>query len=159
MEKIDMIWMLGGATLIAAVSSLILIPGVMNPAVPTPIYLVVLAWVISYGFIIVLPLIYIIQFRLFYKSTSFGKFTLITAIIISMLNICYFWVSWEYGVNWQGETHTKIVAAENLIGFTALIVLAYLGLMRHSKLLQYSANLLLFLLLSWCAFPYLGELP
>ena len=154
-----MIWMLGGAALIAAISSLILSVGVMNPAVPMPVHLVVLAWIISYGFIVVLPVMYVVQFRLFYKSTNFGKFTLIIAIILSVLNIYYFWGSWEYGVNWQGDTHTKVVAAENVIGFTALIVLAYLGLMRNSKSLQYSANLLLFVLLSWCAFPYLGELP
>lgn len=158
-DAVDKKWMFIGAVAIAAVSSLLLTVGVMNPLVPMPLYLVILAWTISYGFIMVLPLIYVIEFKLLSKRNNFGNILLIASLLFSVLGVLYFWSSWEYGVKYQGESHTRIVAVENIIGFLGLVILSYIGMSKESKVLQYSANLFLFLLLSWCAFPYLGELP
>jgi len=110
------------------------------------------------GFVIVMPLIYLVELKLLSARTNFGVLVLIIASLFSVLGIVYFWGSWGYGVKYQGEVHTRIVAAENIVGFIILFALAYLGMRRKSKVLQYSANLFLFLLLSWCAFPYLAEL-
>ncbi|MBK8161798.1 MAG: hypothetical protein IPK65_01195 [Gammaproteobacteria bacterium] len=159
MEVVDTKWMFVGAAAIATVSSLLFSVGVMNPLVPMPFYLVMLAWILSYGFVVVLPLVYLIEFKLLSKRENLGVLVLIIASLFSVLSIIYFWGFWEYGVKYQGKMHTQVVAAENIVDFIALVVLAYLGMSRKSKVLQYSANLLLFLLLSWCAFPYLGELP
>ncbi len=156
---VDTKWMFVGAAAIATVSSLLFSVGVMNPLVPMPFYLVMLAWILSYGFVVVLPLVYLIEFKLLSKRENLGVLVLIIASLFSVLSIIYFWGFWEYGVKYQGKMHTQVVAAENIVDFIALVVLAYLGMSRKSKVLQYSANLLLFLLLSWCAFPYLGELP
>lgn len=159
MDTIDRNWLIFGAAAIAAVSSLFLTADVMNPFVPMPLYLVILAWVLSYGFLLVMPAIYLIEFNFLRKKQNCGKGVLVAAFVFFVFSIFYFLVSWEYGVKYQGETHTKIVAALNLMGFIGLLVVAYLGVKKNSKILQYSANLYLFLLLSWCAFPYLGELP
>lgn len=159
MQKNEKAWLVGGVVAIVGISSLFFASGVMNPTVPMPVYLVVMAWIISYGFMAILPSVYAIQFGVFYKRPNFGKITFFISILVAALNAYYFFVSWDYGIMWQGEAHTEVVAAENLIGFSFLIVLAALGIKRNSKTLQYSANLLLFLLLSWCAFPYLGEMP
>jgi len=151
--------MFGGCVVILGISSLLLLVGIMNPFVPMPLYMVIMVWSLSYGFLIVMPVIYLIEFTLLSQSAYFGKAVLISAVFFTALNAYYFSQAWSYGYKYQGEFHTKIVAAENLIGFASLIVLAYSGVSRNSKKLQNFANLLLFLLLSWCAFPYLGELP
>jgi len=159
MNKKDKIWWLGGAVLIAAISSLLFTVGVMNPFVPMPLYMVILGWLISYGLIAVMPIIYIFEFKILSDKKYFGKAILIAGLILSILNILYFIASWKYGFKYQGEMHTIIVAIENIIGFSVMLVLAFVSTVKKTKYLQYSSNLILFLLLSWCAFPYLGELP
>ncbi|MBI5589479.1 MAG: hypothetical protein HY881_03240 [Deltaproteobacteria bacterium] len=159
MTSIDKKWMLFGAIAIAVVSSLLFTVSIMNPLVPTPFYLLILAWIISYGIIAVLPLIYLAEYWFLSRKNGFGKITLISAVLLSILSFIYFWVAWEYGLKYQGELHTQLVAAENGIGFLILLTVAYKGVKANSKPIQYSANLFMFLLLAWCAFPYLGELP
>ena len=159
MDTTDRNWMIFGAIAVAAVCSLLFAAGVMNPFVPMPLYLVILAWILSYGFVLVMPTAYLLIFGLLRKRRNFGWGVLIASLAFSILSIFHFSASWEYGVKYQGVAHTKIVALENLAGFIGLLLVAYLGVRNSSKVLQYSANLYLFLLLSWCAFPYLGELP
>jgi hypothetical protein len=151
--------MFGGGLVVLGASSLLFLVGVMSPFVPMPLYMVVMAWILSYGFLAVMPAIYLLEFKFLSQRIYFGKVVLISASLFAVLNAYYFSQAWSYGYKYQGEFHTNVVAAENLVGFASLIVLAYLGVSKESKMLQYSANLFLFLLLSWCAFPYLGELP
>jgi len=118
-----------------------------------------MAWILSYGFLAVMPTIYILELKLLGKRRYFGRVVFISAFFFAALNAYYFTQAWSYGYKYQGEFHTKAVAAENFVGFVALIFVAYLGMSKNSKMLQDTANLLLFLLLTWCAFPYLGEMP
>lgn len=158
MPTLEKKWMIIGAIIIAIMSSPLFTTITASPLVPMPFYLIFLALFMSYGFILVLPLIYIIEFKLLYNKKNFGKIVLAMILLFSSLNIYYIWASWEYGIAYQGELHTIIVAIENAVCFLCLIILAYLGVAKNVKKLQYFANLLLFLLLSWCAFPYLGEM-
>lgn len=151
--------MIGGGVAILGVSSLLCFVGIMNPFVPMPLYMVILVWTLSYGFLAVMPVIYLLEFELLSQRSYFGKVVFVSALFFTALNAYYFSQAWSYGYKHQGEFHTNVVAAENLAGFASLIALAYFGISKNSKMLQNSANLLLFLLLSWCAFPYLGELP
>jgi hypothetical protein len=159
MSSVDKTWLFAGAGAIAATASLFFSVDIMNPFAPMPLYMVVMAWTLSYGFLAVMPAIYLLEFQFLSQRSYFGKVVLISASLFAALNAYYFSQAWSYGYKYQGEFHTKIVAAENLVGFAGLIILAYVGVSKKSKMLQYSANLFLFLLLSWCAFPYLGELP
>lgn len=158
MNALEKKWMIVGAIIIFIISLPLFITITMSPLVPMPFYLIFLALFMSYGFILVLPLIYIIEFKLLYNKRNFGKIVLVKALIFAILNIYYIWASWEYGIAYQGELHTIIVTIENAICFLCLIILAYLAVLKNLKKLQYFANLFLFLLLSWCAFPYLGEM-
>ncbi|MEC4672801.1 MAG: hypothetical protein VST68_01305 [Nitrospirota bacterium] len=159
MEKAERNWMIWGAVGIAVLSSLILIVPGKNPLVPIPFYLLLLAWLIGYGFIAALPLIYLVEFWFLRRKECFGKFTLNSALLFLVFNILYFWVAWENGIKWWGKLHTQLVAIENAIGFFILIILAHHGEKWNSRSIQYSANLFMFLLLAWCAFPILGEIP
>ena len=151
--------MIGGALILFALSALLFTVPAMTPWVPIPFYMVLLVWTFSYASLVVLPLIYAAEFYLLSGKANFGKIVLTASLVLSALSILYFLASWEYGLKHQGELHTRIVAVENVVGFLALSSLSILGLLRASKTLQRAANLLLFVLLTWCAFPYLGELP
>jgi hypothetical protein len=56
MDKLVKKWMIGGAITIGFISSLMLIPGDINPLVPMPFYILLLSWLISIGSIAVMPL-------------------------------------------------------------------------------------------------------
>ena len=159
MDKSSKIWISGGAITVAAVSALLLTQGMMTPLVPMPVYQVVLAWVLSYAFVIVLPLLYVAEYHLLAEKAYFGRTVLTMALILAGLSVGYFYSGWDYGVKYQGEIHTRIAAVENAVGFLAVLGLSTLGIFKSSQVLLRTANLLLFVLLAWCAFPYLGELP
>ena len=159
MSNLRVKWMYGGAISIALISSLILTVGVMNPFVPMPIYQVILAWVISFFSILVMPVIYMFEVKLISQTKYFS--IIVTALIsaLALLNIKYFWGAWGYGYKYQGELHTQIVAIENIVGFSIALAVSIWALKHKNTVASYIANFILFALLSWCAFPYLGELP
>ncbi len=155
MELKEIKWLIFGSATIAGVSSLPFATGIMNAFVPMPFYMIFMFWFIFYGILVVLPLLYLIEFIWLSGKRSFGKIILIMSLILSALNLIYLINSWEYGVKYQGEQYMKIVAFENIFGFGSLIALVYIGMKAKSKDVLYSANLYMFCLLAWCAFPYL----
>ena len=90
MDAIERMRMFGGAITTTAVSSLLFTVGVMNPQVPMPLHMVILGWVLSYGFVVVLPLIYFAEFKSHKNRENFGKVIL---VLLSVLNILYFFDS------------------------------------------------------------------
>ncbi len=156
MELTEIKWAFFGSATIAGVSSLPVVTGITSAFVPLPFYMALMAWVFSYGILAVLPLLYLVEFIWLSGKRSFGKVILIMSSILSALNLIYLINSWEYGVRHQGQQYTKIVVFENIIGFGSLITLIYIGRKVKSKNMLYSANLYMFCLLAWCAFPYLG---
>ena len=163
MSNLRVKWMYGGALAIVLISSLILTVGVMNPFVPMPIYQVILAWIISIFSILVMPLIYLLEMKLISQSKHFSIIVTALITILALLNLKYFWGAWDYGLKYQGELHTQIVAIENVVGFSIALAISIWSLKNKNKnkntVASYVANFILFALLSWCAFPYLGELP
>jgi hypothetical protein len=158
MSNLRVRWMYGGSILLVLISSLIMTVGYMSTLVPMPIYQVILAWVISTLYIFVVPSVYFIEMQLLSQSKHFIKIVPVLIIIFSLLSILYFWSSWNYGYQYQGEFHTNIVAIENFIGFSFTLAISLWALKNKNTAAAYLANFLLFALLSWCAFPYLGEL-
>ena len=159
MKKISPFFLLLGTVAIAMASASLLMKPVMSPFVPMPIYLVLLFLFTSFGFIFFLPVLYVLELLILEKSKNAGRLVFIFSITIFMLDMAYFSSSWKYGLRYQGQYHTTLVFIENLVGFSTVVVLSHLGIRRSSTFYQQSANLLLFVLLAWCAFPYLGELP
>ena len=166
MATVDKIWALGGVIVLLITSSLLFTSNIPSPLVPVPVYLLLLAWAISYlswvlpyAVTVVVPLLYFVEFKWLSNKSNFTRIVSIFAIFLSALSVAFFWSYWEYGVKYQGEAHTKIVATENIVGFICVGALIYLSKRNNSKVLLNTANLLLFLMLSWCVFPTLGELP
>jgi len=152
-------WMYGGATILAALSAAIVLASAPNVWLPSPIPIVIVAFVTLILFPFVTPAFYVLVVKLLSPSKHFTKIVLGLVVFIGVFNILYFHSSWEYGIKYQGQVHTNIVAIENLIGFGLVLALAVFALVKKSRQLANTANFLLFVLLSWCAFPYLGELP
>ena len=152
-------WKYGGAALLAAVSGAIVLGGVPNVWVPMPLPIVIVAFVTLILFPFVTPALYLLVLKLSSSSIHFTKIILALVVALGVLNIMYFQSAWEYGIKYQGPEHTKIVAIENLLGFGIVLAISVTALAKGSRSLTYTANLILFMLLSWCAFPYLGELP
>lgn len=159
MELSQKQWMYGGAILLAAVSAIIILGGVPNVWVPMPLPIVLVAFLALNLFPFVTPALYMLVLKFLSPSTHFIKFVLGLVFIFGLLNALYFQSAWEYGVKYQGPEHTKIVAIENVVGFSLAMAIAVVALVKSSQSLALAANLLLFVLLSWCAFPYLWELP
>jgi hypothetical protein len=159
MELSQKQWMYGGAALLAAVSGTIVFGGVPNIWVPMPLPIVIVAFITLILFPFGTPALYLLVLKLSSSSVHFSKVVLALVAVLGALNIMYFESAWEYGMKYQGQDHTKIVAIENIVGFSIAAAIAIAALVKGSRPLAYAANLILFILLSWCAFPYLGELP
>ena len=91
-------------------------------------------------------------------SGTLTRVILIRAVFMSVLDFLYIQAASEYGVRYQGRAHTRIVALENLVGLGTATAMAATGFRKGSRPPSLTANLLLLVLLSRCAFPYLGEL-
>lgn len=152
-------WEFGGAILLFGVSLMIFSPNVMNIWVPMPIYLVILAWVATPLTLFLTPALYLLSTKLSGKSKYFSIITISMIVIFAILNLWYFYGSYSYGIKYQGLEHTQIVFIENIVGFGVALLLAAWSHFRKSQAGTYAANLIFFILLSWCAFPYLGEMP
>jgi hypothetical protein len=160
-------WVYGGALILVAASALFLFdsPSAWTP-LPLPILIVAfisLSSLPSSNFFalvfvpFVIALQYVLILKLFYGSNHLPKIVFFLIVILGILNLLYFLNAWDYGLKWQGEFHTKIVATENFLGFSIALCLSSLSLTKQSQQLALLANMLLFFLLSWCAFPLLGE--
>jgi hypothetical protein len=152
-------WKYGGSALLAVVSGTIFLGGVPNVWLPMPLPIVLVVFMTLILFPFLTPALYLLVLKFSSPSLHFTKIVLVLVVVISAFNIMYFQNSWEYGVKYQGPEHTKTIAIENIVGFGIAILIAVVALAKGSMLLAHVANFLLFLLLSWCAFPYLGELP
>ncbi len=152
-------WLICGTLLVLAVCATLIMGRVPTPFTPMPLYQVLLAWTTGFGFLAVLPAVYFVTFAFLWDSKRFGEIVLVVASLIAILSVLWFVNAWDYGERYQGPRNTLLVAIENIIGFAVVITAAVVGIRRRSKHVQAGAYLVLFALLSWCAFPYLGELP
>jgi hypothetical protein len=94
-----------------------------------------------------------------WKSASFGTTVLVFDVAVALLSVLWFHGSWEYGYEFQGPQHTRVVALENVLVLSMALALAIAGRARRSQVVVASSYLVLFASLAWCAFPYLGEAP
>jgi hypothetical protein len=87
------------------------------------------------------------------------KRTVVLTALLSILSIFYFTASWKYGLAYQGQTYTIIMCLINAVWLVFLWLSIIHALRRPSFKATLLSHWLLFVWLSWHAFPYLGELP
>jgi ABC-type Fe3+ transport system permease subunit len=155
----DSKWLVVGSLLIALLSSLLILQRAGDLLTPAPFYLIILAWIVSYGFVLFLPIIYILFTSFASRSNKFTKNVLILVLVLALLDSIYFYTAWDYGVTWQGQRHTVMIAIINLFVFILVTALSVWAQRNRNKNGAHFSSLCLFLFLSWGAFPYLGEYP
>jgi hypothetical protein len=92
------------------------------------------------------------------QQSKMPKRTVGVVGLLSMLTIVDFVLEWKYGLQYQGKGYTIAVYTFNALWLAAI----WWGVIRAWRRPSFAANLLshwlIFAWLSWCAFPYLGEL-
>ena len=159
MNQDKVLWVFGGAAVLVALSSSLFWARVMSPIAPMPMHQVLLAWTTGFGSLVVVPAIYLGTLLWLWNSKRFRLVVLALSLALAVLSALYFVSAWDYGVRYQGVEHTRIVAAENAVGLAVALSLAFIGFRARAAKAQLAAYFLVFAMLSWCAFPYLGELP
>ncbi len=152
-------WFYFGMIFLFVVSSITILGGSPSVVRPSPFYLIILSLFISYFSIFAMPLLYTVSFLFIYNiGNSIAKFRYVV-ILISIFNFFDIYMSWNYGVKINGIDYVQKILFINIIAFVILIFLSEFAYRKNLKRLFFFNNLYLFFLLSWCAFPYLGELP
>lgn len=152
-------WILSGTLILFAISYSMLSTNIPEPWNPMPIYLVIIAWMSGFFYMLLMPTIYIIWTPLVFRHNHYAELVFVAVLLVSFLDVLYFLSSWQYGIQYQGKHHTIATSSINFVGFGIAVFLALKAKLAKSMSLAYSANLLMFCMLSWQAFPYLGEMP
>jgi hypothetical protein len=152
-------WLWGGAVATTVLSSVLFMGNGPSVLRPMPVHQVVLALVMGGAFVFVLPVIYLVTLAYLWERRSFAQVSLAASLVVAGLSVVWFVNSWEFGISYQGVGHTVAVAALNAVAIVAAVALALVGWRRQLRQMQASAYLTVFVVLSWCAFPFLGEPP
>lgn len=98
---------------------------------------------------------------LFKGSNVFPKRTYILFVVLVVLTVPWFIVSWKFGLQYQGARFTYFACGVNAAWIAALTALLWRCWRKNN--ISFPSSLLvhwvLFAWLAWWAFPYLGELP
>ncbi|WP_417454652.1 hypothetical protein [Kiloniella sp.] len=152
-------WLFGGAGLLFLVSlsmRLFGIPNILTPY-PMPLFIVILMGG-KYIFPFITPLLYMLILKIFSNSKHFSKVVVSLILAFAFLNFYHFLNTWDLGVKYRSYEYAQFIAIENIVGFLIALTMGIAGHIKKSRRLILGANLTLFILLSWCAFPYLGEI-
>ncbi|WP_337659011.1 hypothetical protein, partial [Sphingorhabdus sp. Alg231-15] len=79
------IWKFGGAGILTLLSGFALIQGV-TIYTPTPLYIILFAWIIPPLAVVLMPICYVVVLHLGIKSPRFSLYVLILCLMFSALN-------------------------------------------------------------------------
>ena len=96
---------------------------------------------------------------LFRGDQTIPKRTIGLFLVLTVLDIIWFILGWNFGLRYQGPTYTHLTCAINAIW---IVILAVLFVRWRERKISFRSNVfihwLLIAWLAWYAFPYLGEL-
>lgn len=130
--------------------------GIWNPV---PFYALILLAIVEVGILYLLPVLFSLQFLILHKRHNFLRIQVIFLATLWALTPFYFWNTWEGGLRYMGEFHTRTVFAVHVSGLVLLSCLAWAAFLKRSSSLNNLLNILLFCFFFWGAFPILGETP
>lgn len=88
-----------------------------------------------------------------------GRWFILILVAIVALSAGYFWLSWPYGLRYQGETVLHRLALLNtIIGFFLIAGATYLRL-APKRLGNLVLHGFFWMWIGWIAFPWIGEWP
>lgn len=93
-----------------------------------------------------------------HENLKISRFLTGISALLVLLSVIFLFVSYDYGVQYQGLHHTLFMYLFNGISICSLIA-TYNANNRKPSINNFLAfKVLLFCWLGWCAFPWLGEL-
>ena len=155
----DLIWCIKGAIAVGVVCALVFFVGGPSIIAPVPLYLLLLAWTMSFVAVLVLPVIYFLSAYYGSRIQGYPIWVVALTLLIAGLDAWYFTEAWAFGIKWQGAGYTQTMVILNILSLSAVSFVAAWGVLKNSMKAAKIAHLCLFIVLSWCAFPVLGELP
>lgn len=154
-----LVWVAIGAFIAALAYVPVFLIGNPGPLSPLPIYALIIFFIAGHSSILVLPVLFTIQFLVLHQRHNFLKIQAVFLAVLWVLTPLYFWGSWDYGMRWMGEFHTFAVFAVHVLGLAVLSGLAWIGFQKKSSAFNNALNILSFFFLFWGGFPILGEMP
>ena len=157
-------WLFAGAAVLVLLCATLLLDN-PEPWLPWPTHQALIAflsdnWPVRVlPVLVVVPILYITSLSAIWNVRRFAGIVLGASLLLGLVSAIYLIGSWPYGLRWQGLSHTLIVTGINVVGVSLVLALAWTGFRRKSQQLSVAAYFGIFAMLSWCAFPYLGELP
>lgn len=157
-------WLFAGAAVLVLLCATFLLDN-PKPWLPWPTHQALIAFLSDnwparvLPILLIVPVLYLTSLSVIWNARHLAAIVLGASLLFSLLSAVYLIGSWPYGLRWQGLSHTLIVTSINVIGVSLVLALAWAGFRRKSRQLSVAAYFGAFAMLSWCAFPYLGELP
>jgi hypothetical protein len=157
MERIY--WVLFGGCFVASMSVFTVLLGnnlLGFAGMPMPVPQ--LGWLLRYGIFgfLVMPAVYASSTFILSQTKYFPHIVMVAAALLGFTNGIWFAAEWRHGIAYYLELAPRSLAV-NSAGFGIASFLAWKSARDAEKSGVYAANLIVFLLLSWCAFPCLGE--
>jgi len=148
------VWMLLGAVMLTFSASLMHITSRPTFLVPWPLNMGLLkALFPQVVAILLLPCIYSLHLYWTHANKNFGRKLLVKIAFFSMFNFLWIYLFIERELNAHNYWPTVLTALENILMTVLLASLALWGKARNKSWALYAANMGLYFLLSWCAFP------
>jgi len=134
--------------------------GEPNPLSPMPLLVVVPAFLVHVGAVIVPVLLFFAWNPSLFRGREIVPQRTYWLLGISILsNVVWFVAGWKWGVEFEGIRYVRLVGIANIIWATLLVSLFAAFRKRASFKKNLFLHWMLFVWLAWYAFPYLGELP
>ena len=102
---------------------------------------------------------WIVGRRFLHGTKRLPRFVVIGFWILAVLNVRHLYGGWSYGVEWQGELHTRVVVVISAVSTVIIGGLVTWARRTESSRLSLGVTWICMLWLVWYGFPYLGELP
>jgi len=106
------------------------------------------------------PLFLLWNPQLMQQEGKIPRRTYILFALLAVLSILYFAASWKWGLQYQGPQFTAVICSIN-VAWIGFLTIAFRRCLKKAPAFETSLLIqwMLFAWLSWCAFPWLGELP
>jgi hypothetical protein len=116
---------------------------------------------LQYSVVLLPPLLFLLwNPQLMRLEAKVPRRTYILFALLAALSVVYFALSWKWGLQYEGPQFTAVICLINIAWVAFLIVALHRGSKNNAAFgTSIFIQWMLFAWLSWCAFPWLGELP
>jgi len=117
------------------------------------------AWLFPVASVVPIILLYLVWVLVLVRPPyRIAKIAKGLAVLLVLLSITFNLVAFKNGVKYQGELHTYVMYAYNIMFILMLAIVTWLNSSKSTLINSTCFAVILFSWLGWVAFPWLGEL-